>query len=388
MEVKEQIEEMGKSITEAILGAIPEMIAKEVDAKVEAKGIARLEKKIFGGAEEASKLEGGEKIAKFFQAVRQNDSETVNALTAKEKAMSGGTDANGGFLVPDEFRSEVVRLAEAYGIIRKLARTIPMQRDTLKLPKITASVAVYWPGEGVAGTVAQPTLGQVTLLAKTLVGLTPVTNELLEDADADTISLLVELFSEAIAGEEDNQGLAGTGSPFTGVLADAGVTVVTQATGDTTFAKVTADYLRDMISSVKPLVLQGAVFVMHRSVWATVQKLKGSDGQYIATTANPITTKDATQGVGIVGYAWGYPVYLSEKMPFSTAISTKYVIFGNFNYLYLGDRRQMTVAVSDQATIGSTNLFESNMSALRITERIGMTIAIPTAFVCLKTSAS
>jgi HK97 family phage major capsid protein len=263
-----------------------------------------------------------------------------------------------------------------------------MQRDTLKLPKITASVAVYWPGEGVAGTVSQPTLGQVTLLAKTLVCLTPVTNELLEDADADTISLLVELFSEAIAGEEDNQGLNGTGSPFTGVLADAGVTVLTQATGDTTFAKITADYMRDMIASVKPIVLQGAVFVMHRSVWSTVQKLKGSDGQYIATTATPVTTGDASQGVGIVGYAWGYPVYLSEKMPSSTALSTKYVIFGNFKYMYLGDRRQMTVAVSDQATIGSTNLFESNMSALRVTERIGLTIAIPTAFVALKTSAS
>lgn len=388
MELKEQLEAMAKSIVEGIKADLPEMIGKEVETRLEEKGISKINNKLFGGQAELSKLEGVEKMTKFFRAIRFGDAETANTLTAKEKAMSGGTDANGGYLVPDEFRTEVARIAENFGIIRQLSRVIPMKRDTLRLPKITATVAVYWPGEGVAGTASQPTLGQITLLAKTMVCLTPVTNELLEDADADTIALLVELFAEAIAGEEDNQGLTGSGSPFTGVLADAGVTVVTQATGDTTFAKITADYMRDMISSVKPLVLQGAVFVMHRSVWATVQKLKGSDGQYIATTANPVTTGDATAGVGIVGYAWGFPVYLSEKMPSSTALSTKYVIFGNFKYLYFGDRKQMTVAMSEQATVGGTNLFEANMSALRITERIGLTLALPTAFVALKTSAS
>lgn len=381
------MEAMAKSITETILAEVPALVGNVVEAKFEEKGINKIEKKIFGQAEELSKLEGVEKVSKFFKAVAHKDIETARGLVSKAN-FNETTDAQGGYLVPDEFRSEVVRLAEDFGIVRKLARVIPMTRETLKLPKVTASVSVYWPGEATAGTVSQPTLGQVSLVAKTLVGLTPITNELLEDADADTIGLLVELFAEAIAGEEDNQGLAGSGSPFTGVLADAGVTTVTMATGADTFAEITADYLRDLIASLKPIALQGSVFVMHRAIWSIVQKLKGSDGQYIATVAQPVISKDASQGIGVVGYIWGYPVYLSEKMPSTTAVSTKFVIFGNFKYMYLGDRRQITVAVSDQATIGTTNLFESNMSALRITERIGLTIALPTAFAVLKTSAT
>jgi len=379
---QEQLAELSKSIATSVM----EETSKLVDTKLQEKGLS-LEKKIFGGVEEAKKLEGNDRVVKFLQAIGRGDEAMATAL-GSQKAMTEGTTTAGGFFVPDEFSSEVTRLAENFGLIRQLARWIPMQRDVLRLPKVTASVSVSWPGEGVAGTASQPTLAQIVLTAKTMVGITPLTNELLADANIDTIGYLVELFAEAIAGEEDNQGLMGSGSPFTGVMIDSGVNVVTQATGDTTFAKITGDYLRSMIGSLKPLALQGAVFVMHRTIWSTVQTLKGTDGQYIASLANPIISKDATAGVGIVGYVWGYPVYLSEKMPSSTALSTKYVIFGNLKYLFCGDRQQMTLKTTEEATIASTNMFESNMSAVRVTERIAMAVALPTAFVALKTSAS
>ncbi len=381
-----EIKEIGEVVSQVLEKSLPELVGKIIDSKFEEKGINKIEKKIFGGMKEVEGLEGKEKMAKFIKAVYNRDKEMAAAIVGKT-AMTEGTDSQGGYLVPEEFRAEIVRLAEDFGIVRKLCRVIPMKRDTLNLPKITSSVTVYWPGEATAGTVSQPVLGQVQLLSKTLVGLTPLSNELLEDADVDTVTLLVELFAEAISGEEDNQGLMGSGSPFTGVMAESGTTVVTMTSGKDTFAELDADDLRDLISGVKPLALIGAAFYMHRTVWAIVQKLK-ENSQHIASFANPIVSGDASKATGIVGYIWGYPVYLSDKMPTTTAVSTKFILFGSLRFAYLGDRKQMTVAVSEEATIGSTNLFESNMSAVRITERIAFKVALASAFSILKTAAS
>lgn len=384
---QKDLEQVGEVVSSVLEKALPDTVNSAVEKALEAKGINAIEKKIFGSAKEVEGLEGKEKSARFIKAVFGRDKETARALVG-QKALNEGTDNAGGYLVPEEFRSEVIRLAEDFGIIRRQCRVVPMKRDTMKLPKIASSVTVYWPGEATAGTESQPVLGQVSLVAKTLVGLTPITNELLEDADVDTIDLLVQLFAEAIAGEEDNQGLMGSGSPFTGVMNASGTTVVTMASGKDTFSELTADDLRDLVSQVKPLALGGSGFYMHRAVWAIVQKLKDTSGQYIASTSNPLITGDASKATGVVGYVWGYPVYLSDKLPSTTAVSTKFILFGNLKFAYLGDRKQMTIAISEEATIGSVNLFESNMSAVRVTERIAFETALASAFAILKTAAA
>lgn len=381
----EQVGEVFAQALEKTMPAILEKTSEVIEKKFEEKGYNKIEKKIFGFAKEVEGLEGKEKVARFIKAIFNRDKETARAISGK--AMTEGTDNQGGYLVPDEFRSEVVRLAETFGIVRNQCRVIPMKRDTLNLPKITASVSVYWPGETNAGTVSAPVLGQVQLLAKTLVGLTPISNELLEDADVDTVSLLAELFAEAIAGEEDGQGLIGTGAPFTGVMNDTDINIVTLSSGKTDFSDVDADDLRDVISKVKPLALSGAGFYMHRAAWGEIQKIK-EDGRHISNFQNPIISGDASKGTGIVGYIWGYPVFLAEKMDGVSGADKKCILFGNLRFAYLGDRKQMTMAVSEEATIGTTNLFESNMSAVRITERIGFKVALGQAFACLKTAAA
>lgn len=364
---------------------LSEMVEKMLETKLEEKGVNTLQKKIFGASEEIANLEGKEKTVRFIKALYRKDRNELEALS--KAAMAGGTAADGGYLVNDEFRGEIVRAIEEFGIVRKLARVIPMRGDTLSLPKVTASVTVTWPGELGAGTGAQPTLAQVQLVAKTLVGLTPMSNELLEDANFDVIELLTEIFAEAIAGEEDNQGLAGSGSPFTGILNASGTTVVTMASGQDTFAETTLDDLRDLITQIKSSLLSGSVYVMHRNIWGIIQKLK-ENSQHVGTFQNPIVTGEAPKGVGVAGYLWGYPVYLSDKMPGTTAVATKFVIFGNLRYLYLGDRKQVAMSISTDATIGAYNLFEMNMSAVRVVERIGLTVGLGSAFALLKTAAS
>jgi HK97 family phage major capsid protein len=309
----------------------------------------------------------------------------------KIKAMAEGTNSAGGYLVPQEIVAGIARIVEDFGLVRKFATKFPMNENTLNVPRLSSSVTVSWPGENTAGTASDAALGNVALVAKTAVGLTVVSNEFLADANIDVVDYLLTLFAEALAGEEDNQGLAGAGSPFTGILTDAGVNVVTMATTNTTFNKVTADYLRDLVSQIKPLALQGSCFIMHRTVFGYVQKLKDGANQYLVTNPTPSISSVGEMGgpAGTpAGYVWGYPVYLSEKMPYSDAVSTKYIIFGNLKYVFFGDRAVVEVGMSESATIGATNAFAANQKVVRVTERVAIAVGIPTAFACLKTSAT
>ena len=141
---------------------------------------------------------------------------------------------------------------------------------------------------------------------------------------------------------------------------------------------------------------------MHRSVWAALQETL-QNSQFVVSLAVPVigpqnggTNQGASAGVGgpagtVVGYIWGYPVVLSEKMPAddgSAHVSTKFAIFGNFKKFYLGNRKDMSMDISSEATVGSDNTFASNMSAVRLLERVAMVAGIPGAFAVLKTAAS
>jgi HK97 family phage major capsid protein len=387
-----------KELTDLLAEVSEKAATKAVEAKVKELGVGAVRKfGTFNGSiadmsdEAIAKLSAKEKSAQFFKAVFHKDASALG----KFKSMNEGTGSAGGFIVPEEFAAEVNRVVEDFGLVPKFARKFPMKYDTLNVPRLSASVSVYYPGETSAGTASQPTFEQVILLAKTCVGITPMSNEMLADANISVVDLLTELFAEAIAGTLDSQGFAGTGSPFTGILTDAGVTVVQPANGtsNTTFATcATPDNCRDLISNVKPWALQGAGYIMHRTVWAIIQKSKASTaGDYFISAANPVLgSNSGTQGFpnAMGGTLWGYPVWLSDKMPTTTAVSTKFIIFGNLKHLYMGVRAEMGVAISDSATIGTDNLFAQNMSGVRVITRHALAVGLPTAFAVLKTSAS
>lgn len=367
-----------------------------VATKLKELGMDGSNKLLFKGSfaslseDEVATLGKKEKVASFIKAVFNKDMQSL----ASFKALSEGTGSAGGFIVPEEFAAEVNRVVEDFGLVPKLARIFPMKSDTLNVPRLSATVTVSYPGENTSGTGSQPTFENVVLSAKTCVGITPMSNELLADASISVVDLLVELFAEAIAGVLDSQGLAGTGSPFTGILTDAGVTVVQPANGggESTFTgAATPDRCRDLIANVKPWALQGAAFIMHRTVWSIIQQKKASSGgDYFIAAANPVLTGAAAQGypTAMAGTLWGYPVYLSDKMPTSTAVSTKFIIFGNLRHLYVGQRAEMGVAISQDATVGSDNLFAANMSAVRVVTRHAIAVGLPSAFAVLKTAAS
>lgn len=350
---------------------------------------------VVGGEDEKAQKEL--RMKAFMRHVLRKDATNfVKDFYPEIKDLSGAVDSDGGFLVPVEFMAEIQRIAEEFGLIRKYGRVIPMSGDKLELPSNNSSVTTTWQGvqgSNIGGSKSSPKFGLVTLNTDTLAGITVTTNQFLADAKINIMDFVMELFAEVFAGEEDYQGFRGTGSPFVGVLNKSGVGIVNQASGDTAFTDVSLDYLRDMMTKVKSSALSGSAFIMHRELWGEIQKIK-ENNQHVVTFQNPIapmTDYLNRPPLTPVGTVWQAPVLLSDKMPAlaETAVSTPYIIFGSLKRgLFLGDREQTTVKLSEEGTVGGESLLERIKSAIRVTERVAVTVALPEAFSVLKTSAS
>lgn len=327
-----------------------------------------------------------EAIGKYIKAVFRRDAQAI------AKGMTEGQDSAGGFTVPVEMNNEIMRLAGEYGLVFKHARRFPMKSDTLDIPTSATSVTSYWKDEAGAGTESTPSFGNAQLNAKTLIGLTVTSNELLEDASPDIVAFLLELFAEEFARNVDNQAFNGSGSPFVGILnSNSGATFVTMATGKDTFAEVTLPEIRRLISAVPTSALPTSAFFMSPTVWGIVQSLQEGSQTVAAFQAQLLNVGVGADQVGVNrphGMLWGYPVYLSDTMVSTTAVSTAFIAFGSMSKgLFWGDRKQATMKISEDASIASANMFENNQSAVRIVQRVALKLALPTAFAVLKTAA-
>jgi len=331
---------------------------------------------VFPGAdspEDVAKLSRKERSLKFIKAVFMND-------LAEIRALSEGTSTAGGYLVPEEFRAEVIRLIPNYGLARKLCRVVPMTRDKMNFPKAGATgVTAYWVSENGQITESTPNFGQIQLDTKKCAGIAGLSNEFVDDAEVDVLDYLFQLFAEAIAGGEDTQWLTGTGSPITGILGGSSVNVVTMGAGMTAFANITADNLSDLPNAVSGNSEANGAYFMHKNILNYVRKLKDDNGQYIWQA--PAGSQPGT--------IWGYPYHITDVMPGTaqSAVATKFVAFGDPKYTLFGDRKQVSIKIAEEATVGSNKLFEQDMKALRVIERVDIQLAIEEAYACLKTAA-
>jgi len=328
----------------------------------------------------------------FMKALLSNDVSKLKEFKAKTAVFNeNADDARGGYLVPDELRAEVLRIAETeYGIARKEMLYLPFSGagNERKIPTLASGITVTWTNEAVKKTGTNPTFGLVTQTLKKLAAIIPFTEELLEDSAINLTQLVATLFAEAVAKEEDIQFFTGSGSPWTGLLNNGSVNIVNMGAGDD-MSNITADDLLDMIDKTPAGALSGSKFYLHRHALSYIRKLKDvTSGQYIYQ--NP--------GNGLPGTIWNFPYVLVEAFPDKTAGATHtkgIVAFGNMKMAAVfGDKQQIRAKLLDQATItdgdGTTviNLAEQDMIALRLEERVGYVMSLPTAMTVLKTGTS
>ena len=277
-----------------------------------------------------------EKIVNFMKALVYSNADEGSRQVLR--ALTEGTDAEGGYLVPEELRTEVFRVLPDITVMRRVGRVIPMSTDTLKLNSLSARPSAYWTAEYASKSTTSAEFSQVTLAPNDLVCLLPISEQLLADANINLVSFIVELFAEAIGLAEDKAFFTGSGSGQ-----PRGISIESISNAAVAGATISFDDILKLIDMVPQRAAQSprAAFVGHRYVKRVLRTLKD--------TANNYIWRDARGGVGGGGEVmklpdtlYGYPYYEQNDLAQSE------LYFGDWSNYIIGDRQSMAVKTTTE----------------------------------------
>lgn len=280
------------------------------------------------------------------------------------------TNSEGAYLVPTAMSTNFQRLKQLVGVVRKYATVYSMTTKTLTVPKTgTASVLVYRPGEAgsITETSALGLFGQTSLTAVDVAGVVAITNNFLRDSGINAVDILTVMFAEALAKDEDSTALT--------AIAAAG-TAVRFAT--TAASSVALGDLIDMVAGVD----DGAVncrWTFSRWFFCQLMKMVDSNSRSIFPIMNGALPNNIL----------GYPYDFSSAMAKTSAADTCFAIFGDYGAgLAIGDTLKASVDLATQATLAAAgNLWQQNMTAIRVTECKDIEVQFATCFTCGLTKA-
>lgn len=282
-----------------------------------------------------------------------------------QNSFGSNVPADGGFLIPESLRSDLLRVALETAVVRSRARVIPMESLTVPYPTIDdtshassvyGGLIGYWTEESAAITSSSTRFGKVLLHARKLAAYSEVPNELFMDAIVSFMAFINEAFPEGIAWFEDTAFLTGSGvgQPLGALNANAKVTVAVengQSSGTIAWENIVKMYARMLPSS------QGrAVWVAHLNAFPELATMALSVG----TGGSAIWLNNGVAGPPMT--ILGRPVIFTEKVPALGAAGC--VNYLDFGYYLIGDRQTI------QADSSPHFKFSSDVTAVRFIERV------------------
>lgn len=238
--------------------------------------------------------------------------------------LSEGSDAEGGYLVPDEWDARLVDVLEEENVFRKKA-TILKTSGLHRINVAATKPAAAWIDEGGALTFGDATFGQVTLDAYKLHVAVKITEELLYDSAFPIDTYITQQFGKAIANAEEDAFLNGDGKGKpTGIFDATNGGTVVDAAGN----KIASDDIFTLIYALKRPYRKNAEFIMNDATLAAIRKLKDANNQYIWQPSYQAGEPDRLAG---------YPVNTSAYAPKAEAGKAA-IAFGDYKYYNIGDR--------------------------------------------------
>ncbi|WP_411891937.1 phage major capsid protein [Yoonia sp. SDW83-1] len=275
----------------------------------------------------AANINAAPKVANTNRPIESKAFETVlrhgpNNMPADEfKALQNANDTAGGFLVPEDFRAELVKTVTEFSPMRTLARITGTGRDELTMPKRTGKVAGGWTAELADQPESEPTYGQIKIPVHEMGVFCTISNANLEDSAFDMQAELTLEFGEAFGTLESDAFIRGDGAGKPrGILDSADIQTDTTAAAGV----IDADDLITTFYRLKSPYRRVSAWMMNAATLAEVRKLKTASGDYIwresIADGQPPTIL-------------GRPVYEAVDCP-DPVSNSKAIIFGDFGTAY------------------------------------------------------
>lgn len=164
----------------------------------------------------------GEQLLAAYRAAAPGGHVDERLSTRPASGLNESTPSDGGFLVQQDFVTELLKRTYKTGILSSKVKKIPISTNANSL-KINAidedsrangsrwgGVQTYWEGEADELTASKPKFRQMELSLKKLTGLCYATDELLQDASA-LEAVIRQAFAEEFGFKIDDAILSGSG---------------------------------------------------------------------------------------------------------------------------------------------------------------------------------
>lgn len=257
----------------------------------------------------------------FAQAVRAAVGNPGNMDGRLRAALSTygneGVGADGGFAVPADFRTEIMRLVNAEESLFSRCDSTPTASNTVNVVTDETSsysssgVRVYSRAEAAAMTQSKPQLKDLTVKLNEIYAFVPVTDELLDDAPMMSAYLSTKA-GEALQFKLNDYIINGTGVGQPLGIMNSGALVTVSKESSQTADTVHADNIVKMWARMPGAVRGRAIWLINQDVEPFIMKL----GAVVATASGTATG--------------GMPVYLPpgglSAAPYGTLLGRPVII--------------------------------------------------------------
>ena len=187
----------------------------------------------------------GEQLMAAYRAATPGGKVDERLTTRAASGLNESTPSDGGFLVQQDFVTELLKRTYETGILASKVKKIPISTNAngMKINAIDedsrangsrwGGVQTYWEGEADEITASKPKFRQMELSLKKLTGLCYATDELLQDAAA-LEAVIRQAFAEEFGFKIDDAILSGSGEgePL-GILSSGAIVTVAKEASQT-----------------------------------------------------------------------------------------------------------------------------------------------------------
>ncbi|MHC4877583.1 MAG: phage major capsid protein [Planctomycetota bacterium] len=262
----------------------------------------------------------------------------ASGLTRESRLMEAraglnvGTDAEGGYTIPEGFMAELERTLLAFGGVRRVARVVrtssggalpwPTLDDTSNTGELLAEATTI--GASVDPTFGIKTLNDYKYSSKPIL----ISAELLDDSAFNMAVVIAQLLGERVGRITNTHFTTGDNSGKPNGIVTASAAGVTAAAVDA----IIADELMDLQHSIDPAYRANNIgWMFHDNLLLAIRKLKDTQGQYIwqpgltAGAPDLLLTK---------------PYTINQDMASSMTASAKTLLYGDFSAYIVRDVAQ------------------------------------------------
>ena len=211
-------------------------------------------------------------------------------------------DSQGGYLIPPEYATRIHNVELQAASIRPRAFFMPMGTNRLAINAVVdedhstnlfGGITFYRTGEAHQKSSSKPTFRQIELTLHKLTGLTSVSDEMIEDSPQSIEALLTTLFGQALAWQEDDDFINGTGINMPWGIHAANCIIPVAATPAQPANTVTAANIVNMWCRLHPPSMNNANWLCYQDVLPQLYQMGisvGTGGSVVFTPAGGLSS--------------------------------------------------------------------------------------------------